>query len=203
MPEPQPGWAQQYNYQMQPAWARRFEPPAVCGHESQELIALLMNIYLATADEKYLAPIQPAIDYLKRSALADGSIARYYELKTNRPLFMEKEGDVYSLTYDDSNLPSHYSWKTKSKAAKLQDAYDGIRQRLGKPQSKTSIAKLARQAEDSMAAMEEQGRWVTSATGERLVGQTKFAVEQQYLSSAAFNENLESLAEFIASTPQP
>jgi len=35
MPEPQPAWAQQYNYQMQPIWARRFEPPAIAGHESQ------------------------------------------------------------------------------------------------------------------------------------------------------------------------
>ena len=28
MPEPQPAWCQQYNAQMQPAWARKFEPPA-------------------------------------------------------------------------------------------------------------------------------------------------------------------------------
>ena len=26
MPEPQPAWAQQYNYDMQPVWARKFEP---------------------------------------------------------------------------------------------------------------------------------------------------------------------------------
>ncbi len=26
MPDPQPAWAQQYNYQMQPIWARKFEP---------------------------------------------------------------------------------------------------------------------------------------------------------------------------------
>ena len=27
MPEPQPAWGQQYSYDMQPIWARRFEPP--------------------------------------------------------------------------------------------------------------------------------------------------------------------------------
>ena len=31
MPDPQPGWAQQYDRDMHPAWARRFEPPSVTG----------------------------------------------------------------------------------------------------------------------------------------------------------------------------
>src|SRR5207244_1343587 len=31
MPDPQPAWAQQYSTQMQPAWARAFEPPSVTG----------------------------------------------------------------------------------------------------------------------------------------------------------------------------
>jgi hypothetical protein len=35
MPEPQPAWAQQYNADMHPAWARVFEPPSVTGGESQ------------------------------------------------------------------------------------------------------------------------------------------------------------------------
>jgi len=34
MPNPQPAWAQQCNYQMQPTWARRFERPAIASHES-------------------------------------------------------------------------------------------------------------------------------------------------------------------------
>ncbi len=29
MPDPQPAWAQQYDHDMHPAWARKFEPPAV------------------------------------------------------------------------------------------------------------------------------------------------------------------------------
>jgi len=33
MPEPQPAWSQQYNVEMQPVWARKFEPPAVSGSE--------------------------------------------------------------------------------------------------------------------------------------------------------------------------
>ena len=29
MPDPQPGWAQQYDYDMRPMWARKFEPAAI------------------------------------------------------------------------------------------------------------------------------------------------------------------------------
>src|SRR5204862_5152957 len=57
MPEPQPGWAQQYDRQMRPAWARKFEPPALAGRESQDAIAALIAIHRFTGDAKYLEPI--------------------------------------------------------------------------------------------------------------------------------------------------
>jgi hypothetical protein len=38
MPDPQPGWAQQYDRDMHPVWARKFEPPAITGGESQGLM---------------------------------------------------------------------------------------------------------------------------------------------------------------------
>ncbi|MHC4509307.1 MAG: pectate lyase [Planctomycetota bacterium] len=59
MPEPQPAWAQQYNYDAKPVWARAFEPPAISGDESQEVLETLMEIYRATDDRKYLEPIKP------------------------------------------------------------------------------------------------------------------------------------------------
>ena len=31
MPDPQPAWAQQYDFEMKPVWARKFEPPAISG----------------------------------------------------------------------------------------------------------------------------------------------------------------------------
>lgn len=34
MPEPQLAWAQQYDFEMHPSWARIFEPPAISGGES-------------------------------------------------------------------------------------------------------------------------------------------------------------------------
>lgn len=191
MPEPQPAWAQQYNYQMQPIWARRFEPPAIAGHESQSVIALLIEIAELTIDKKYLNPLPAAIAYLRRSTLPDGQIARYYELKTNRPLYMHRVGDEYSLTFDDSDLPAHYSWKSKSQVEKLQKQLDNF----GKP---TQPRKYAAQEIDQIVQdLDSQGRWITTADGKRLVGQAKPKSGEQFISSAAFSAHLTALSEFL------
>lgn len=57
MPDPQPGWAQQYSYEMKPIWARKFEPPGVSGDETQEVLETLIKIARVTSDRKYLEPI--------------------------------------------------------------------------------------------------------------------------------------------------
>lgn len=193
MPEPQPAWAQQYNHQMQPIWARRFEPPAIAGHESQSVIGLLMEIAELTGNRKYNQTLPAAIAYLRRSQLPDGQIARYYELKTNRPLYMHRDGDEYSLTFSDSDLPSHYSWKSKSQVEKLQKQLDNF----GKS---TKPKKYTRQEVDQIVQdIDSQGRWITTASGERLVGQTKIKPGEQFISSAAFSENLTALSEYLLS----
>ncbi|MCP4175080.1 MAG: hypothetical protein GY758_30395 [Fuerstiella sp.] len=97
---------------MHPIWARQFELPGVSGDESQETIERLMRFSFVTSDRKYLKPIQRALNYLRRSLLTDGQLVRYYELRTNRPLYMERREKAYSLTRDDSRLPGHYGWIT-------------------------------------------------------------------------------------------
>jgi PelA/Pel-15E family pectate lyase len=44
MPDPQPAWAQQYDRDMHPAWARLFEPPSVTGGETQGIMRILMTL---------------------------------------------------------------------------------------------------------------------------------------------------------------
>ncbi len=70
--------------------------------------------------KKYLKTLPSAISYLRRSTLPDGQIARYYELQTNRPLYMQRTGDEYALTFEDTDLPSHYSWKMASQVDRLE-----------------------------------------------------------------------------------
>ena len=137
MPEPQPGWAQQYNREMHPAWARQFEPPSITGGESQSVMRALILLYRETGKQKYLEPLPRALAYYKRSILPEVEnpseirrracpgrtpcAARFYELKTNRPLYVTKgtrvtaagQGvtnvDGYELSYSDQSVITHYA----------------------------------------------------------------------------------------------
>jgi len=126
-PEPQPGWAQQYNANMEPTWARKFEPPSVSGHESLWALETLHEIWLVTGDDKYKAPYESALAWLERSKLPGNMHARFYELNTNKPLYFVK--DTYELTYDDSNLPTHYGFKSDE----LQEDIDKFKELIAMP----------------------------------------------------------------------
>jgi len=199
MPAPQPAWCQQYNHQMQPIWARKFEPPAIAADESQEVIATLMKISRATGNAKYLQPIPAAIEYLRASRLPDGQLARYYQLQTNEPLYMGRRGKKYFLTNSDADLPKHYGWKWPSRLDALEAEYESLKKSLGKPvprdePASVSAAEVARIIEQ----LDEQGRWISIYAGEPLVGQPKFTIGEPYLSSAVFSENLTKLSIYIA-----
>ncbi|HEX3657378.1 MAG TPA: pectate lyase [Pirellulales bacterium] len=199
LPEPQPAWAQQYDYQMHPIWARKFEPPAVTGWESQDALETLLAIYRLTGNAKYLEPLPRALAYLQRSQLPDGMMARYYELKTNRPLFMARRGRAYELTYDDADLPDHYGWKQVSRLAQIEAAYQ--RAKSGdRSVPKTPTLDIDQQAKQLIGQLDSQGRWVSINDGSRLVGQPKFSPQQPYLSSAVFSRNLELLSDYVIAT---
>jgi PelA/Pel-15E family pectate lyase len=206
MPDPQPAWAQQYNYDMHPIWARAFEPPGVSGDESQEAIETLMTVFDATGELKYLEPIPRAIAYLKKSLLPDGRLARYYELKTNRPLYMKRNGRQYELTYDDSDLPSHYGWKTDSRLEKLQQRYNELKEN-GPRSDEAREASTSRRVAGSRVAeivgdLDDEGRWISVYDGEPLVGQPKFERGMKYLSSAVFSRNVTILSAYLAATKE-
>lgn len=200
MPEPQPAWAQQYNYDMQPIWARRFEPAAIAGRESQDAIDTLMTIYEKTGEEKYLAPIPAALAYLERSLLDDGRLARYYELESNRPLYMTRRGRDYTLTYDDSDLPSHYGWKTESLLPQLSARYQALKSEARGATALDDRGRLAARAAAALGSLDDQGRWISRFSGEPLVGQPKFKDGEPYIASAVFAKNLHTLSEYIEAT---
>jgi len=195
MPSPQPAWCQQYNYAMQPIWARRFEPAAITGGESQDALETLLVIYRATGDEIYLAPIPRALEYLKKSLLPDGRLARYYELQTNKPLYMTRRGDEYSLTYDDSQLPDHYGWKVASRLDAIEADYQAAK--AGRAPARPAAGVTAERVRKIIADMDAEGRWISTYAGEPLVGQPKFRPGQPYLSSGVFARNVEVLSAFL------
>jgi PelA/Pel-15E family pectate lyase len=194
MPAPQPGWCQQYSYDMVPIWGRKFEPPAITGWESQDVMETLIKIARYTGNKKYLEPIPPALDYFQKSLLPDGRIARYYELKTNRPLYMNAR---YELTYDDSAVPSHYGWKQPARFDQIEKAYEAARRGAGGVW-RPAAADLEEEVRRIVGELDDEGRWISTYAGERLVGQPEFRDSFRYISSDVFSRNVEALCEYVA-----
>lgn len=190
MPEPQPGWAQQYDAEMRPIWARKFEPPAIAGRETEDAMLTLIRIAKLTREARFVAPIPAARAYLQKSLLPDGRLSRYYELKTNRPLYMTED---YQLTHDARDLPKHYGWQNDSKLAEIDDAMAALRP------NHAGVKTLPDQAEVGrvLSAMDGEGRWISRYEGGMLVGQPKFKQGQPFISSAVFSDNVELLCRFL------
>jgi hypothetical protein len=161
MPEPQPAWAQQYDDQMQPCWDRKFEPPAISGHESQEVIQALLLLATKTGEAKYLEPIPRAMAYLQRSTLPDGRLARFYELMTNRPLYFTKD---YQLTYDSRDAPTHYGFVFDSELDALEAEYRSVQQAVSgrgpKRATGDSVRPQDRDVQAILRALDDRGAWV-------------------------------------------
>ena len=163
---------------------------------SQEVIETLLRIYDHTGDKRYLKPIPDALQWLRSSTLPDGKLARYYELRTNRPLYMRRYGKEYHLTYDDRNLPKHYGWKWESRVQALTEAYEArLRGILPEP---TLVR--AQEIKTIQSELDDHGRWVSTYAGERLVGQPEFSLGQRYLSSERFANNLTKLSQYLQQT---
>ncbi len=204
MPDPQPAWAQQYNPEMCPAWARKFEPPAITGNESQGVMRMLLTLYRKTGKQDYLDAVGRALHYFKSSLLPNGQLARFYELKTNKPLYFTKD---YELTYEDDDLPTHYGFKSGSSLPVIEKQYKALvdnppqQTKHGNaterklPQPPAMSASLTNEARKIVDAMDERGAW-----GEK--GRLRYHGDNdpatEIIQSSTFARNLDTLARFIA-----
>lgn len=195
--EPQPAWCQQYSYDMVPIWARKFEPPAIASSESQDVMNTLIKIAEYTGQKRFLEPIPSAVAYFKKSLLSDGRVARFYELRTNKPLYMDGK---YQLTYDDADAPAHYGWKKSAHFDRIERDYRAAKNGERLPHAK--VATLTEtEAKRIITDADDQGRWVSTYAGESLVGQPNFAKSFRYISSAVFSRNLSALSAYVAALP--
>ncbi len=199
MPDPQPGWAQQYNRDMHPAWARRFEPPSISGGESQGVMMTLMRLYDRTGDERFMEPIPRALAYYRASLRPDGRLARFYELETNRPLYFTKD---YQLTYSDADMPTHYAFIVDSRLDSISEEYQRLRER--RPSRGTSAIEpstpvlsdsLVRRTRSVIDALDERGAWVEEG---RLRYHGEDDETRRIIRSRTFVDHMEILTRFIA-----
>ena len=146
-------WCQQYNEgNLKPAWARKFEPASICNKESAELVMFLMSIdnpkkEIIDAIQNAVAWFEASKIYNTRvntipaprmetqfrvsttdrvvvtDATAPPIWTRYYELKTHRPIFCNRDSKVvYSLAEVDRERRDGYGWYTYS-PQKVLDNY--------------------------------------------------------------------------------
>lgn len=184
LPDPQPAWAQQYNSDMHPSWGRSFEPPAITGRESQVVIDTLLDLYDVTGRRKYLDAAGKAIAYLEGCALPDGRLARFYEQKTNRPLYVTRR---YMLTYSDRDLIEHYSMKAGNALPGLRQYYEDLRNGI-KTVDGVAEHPDEKEIERIVEGLDHRGAWVEhDAESDRAV-----------VRLGTFIENMQKLSQFLS-----
>jgi len=212
LPPPQPGWAQQYNEFLQPAWARAFEPPAVCPMVTINNINSLIDLYEVLSEDAYLEPIPDPIRWLEDIRLENGMWARFVELGTGKPLYYDR-GRIRVDTLDQLHPERRtgYSYQTD-----LSDRLEACKERFEQvtkkgstgtnsnegPVSDTRLKSLAKKVEEIIDSQEASGAWITRSDrfkkkmppGVRWNGQYEV---MDRISSAVFNENVSVLCEFL------
>jgi PelA/Pel-15E family pectate lyase len=148
-------WCQQYDeVKLTPAWARKFEPPSICNGESSGVVLFFFGIDKPAkniidaiqnaviwfqASRIYNTRIQTIkadpektpfrISTSDRVAVTDPTAppiwTRYYELKTHRPLFCNRDSKVvYSLAEVARERRDGYGWYTYNPQKVLDKYHD-------------------------------------------------------------------------------
>ncbi len=202
MPDPQPAWAQQYNSRMEPSWARKFEPPAISGGESQKVIETLIYLYQETGDQRFYDSAKKAYDWLTTVVLPAGGLARFYELGTNRPLYFTTD---YVLTYKDDDLPTHYGFIVKNGLAKLDERLrkfanlkgSELREYTERQHKPKKIEIPSEKAvREVIQNLDERGAWVESGKLSTYKGEN---LPTKVITSQTFIKNIDVLSRFTAS----
>jgi PelA/Pel-15E family pectate lyase len=127
-------WCAQHDEKsLAPTWARAYEPPSLSGSESVGIVRFLMSVEEPTPE--IVAAVESALEWFKsvaihgmrlerftdqqgrndRRIVADPDAgplwARFYELGTNRPIFLDRDSVVrYSLAEIGQERRGGYAW---------------------------------------------------------------------------------------------
>ena len=138
------------------------------------------------------------MEYLKKSALPDGRLARFYELQTNKPLYFTKD---YRLTYDDSDMPTHYAFKIGNGLPAIEAQYRLVlamdaRQLEARRREKEwrSSRPKPREVERVIGALDNQGRWLEKNTVQK---EKRALPGEKLISCSTFIKNANVLSNFL------
>lgn len=148
-------WCAQHDEKtLEPAWARSYEPPSLSGGESVGIVRFLMA--MEKPSPEVIAAIEGAVAWFRQVTMtgqrlderrnADGRNeriltpdpaapplwARFYELTTNRPLYLDRDSkpnyDFMKVSYERR---SGYGYHTTAPAALLERDYPAWRKKIG------------------------------------------------------------------------
>jgi hypothetical protein len=207
LPPPQPGWAQQYNEFLQPAWARDFEPPSVSPMESLDNLFTLMDLYEFFNDELYVKPLPDAMSWLDSTRLANGKWPRFVEIGTGKALYYDRSRiRVHSTDELHIERRTGYGYENdlelKLELAKKRFSALVDGEKFSVPdQSELTDTELTTRVKSIIAAQDEQGRWITKndrfenmTPGVRWNGEYR---KLDRISSWIFSNNINTLCEFL------
>ena len=214
LPPPQPGWAQQYNEFLQPAWARSFEPPSVCTQVTVLNIHTLIDLYLYTGNAWYLEAIPDALSWLDHVKMENGLWGRFLEIGTDKPLYYDRgriRVDEPSQLSEERRTGYGYQVDLEDRFAEAKRRFEAVKQMTTEqfPASNPLPGKITMGNEMEwkekvkmiITAQDDQGRWITkqdkfkvSPPGQRWQGEYRTA---DRISSAVFNQNIKILTDYL------
>ncbi len=126
-------WCAQHDeVTLAPAPARKYEVVSLSGGESVEIVRFLMSIQ--DPSPAVVEAIESAVKWFEQSQLKDREgkaiWARFYEIGTNRPIFVGRDGVVkYDVTQIEEERRNGYAWYKDDAAKLLKDDYPAWRKK--------------------------------------------------------------------------
>jgi hypothetical protein len=199
-------WAQQYDPEsLEPAWARKFEPPGYSAAESIGVCNILIELYLTTGEDRFLEPLPKAFEWYDTHQLPDGKWARLYEPGTQRPVYGRR--DIAEKVYDREKATTGYSWEGNWYPHAAKSAYERIRE-IGreayleelKPKTvKADLAALEARAREATEALSEDGWWLSKPSASDLEEYQRAGVpeDEPMVELRLFNRNAGILLDYL------
>ncbi len=199
-------WAQQYDPDtLQPAWARKMEPPGYSPAESMEVCAVLIDLHLACGEERFLGPLSNAFAWYDTHRLPNGKFARLYEPGTQRPVYGRR--DKAEPVYEFEKACTGYGWQGEWFPHKAEEALKRLKaigreayvRERKQPEQAPSPERLERSATELCGALSPEGWWLSSAQGEDRaeLKRRKLPEDQPIVDMGLFNRNARIVLDYL------